>query len=207
MPLVLAVTLPWFIWADAATHGEFFRVFILRHNLERGLGDGDLTVAPLVVLSAAVRRRLPAVESAAARRRPSSAGAAATGAPTPKSASAWRWFAAVTLVLSCAGFKRGDYLLPAYPGAALFLGAVFANEERRWREARPRAVWSALCLLPCLLAVGMTVGWLVQVEWVLPAEEPYHDYARFAAEVRRRAPPPEEVRVLPHGGPRRWRFT
>src|SRR5207248_623155 len=59
------------------------------------------------------------------------------------------WLAAATLVLSCAAFKRGDYLLPAYPGAALFLGSIFSNEERRWRDARPRAVWVGLCLLPC----------------------------------------------------------
>ena len=46
VPLVLAVALPWFVWADAATHGELYRVFILRHNVERGLGDGDLKVHP-----------------------------------------------------------------------------------------------------------------------------------------------------------------
>src|SRR5665213_1655844 len=28
VPLVLALTLPWFVWVNAATHGEFFRVFI-----------------------------------------------------------------------------------------------------------------------------------------------------------------------------------
>ena len=47
------------------------------------------------------------------------------------------WLLAVMFVLSCANFKRGDYLLPAFPGAALFLGAIFANEERRWREVGP----------------------------------------------------------------------
>ncbi len=103
------------------------------------------------------------------------------------------WFLAVTLVLSCAGFKRGDYLLPAYPGAALFLGCIFSNEERRWRDCRPRAAWAVLCLLPCLLAAGMTAGWLVRVEQGLPAEEAFRDYRQFAAEVRRQAPPPEEV--------------
>ena len=103
------------------------------------------------------------------------------------------WLLAVMLVLSCAGFKRADYLLPAYPGAALILGAVFANEERRWREVRPRAVWVGLCLLPCLLTVGMTAGWLWHVERGLPAEEAFRDYRLFAAEVRRRAPQPGEV--------------
>ena len=31
------------------------------------------------------------------------------------------WFAAMTLFLSCMSFKRADYLLPAYPGLAIFL--------------------------------------------------------------------------------------
>src|SRR5437588_117833 len=35
--------------------------------------------------------------------------------------------------------------------------------------------------------------WVVQVEQRLPAEEPYRDYRRFAAEVRRRAPLPARV--------------
>ena len=103
--------------------------------------------------------------------------------------------------------QAGDYLLPAYPGAALFLGCVFANEERRWREARPRAVWAGLCLLPCLLAVGMTAGWLVHVERGLPAEEAFRDYRRFAAEVRRQAPPPRRGACSSARRPTPWRFT
>jgi hypothetical protein len=39
----------------------------------------------------------------------------------------------------------------------------------------------------------MTLVWLVRVEHGLPLEEPFRDYRRFAAEVRTRAPQPEEV--------------
>ncbi len=192
VPLVLALTLPWFIWADLATHGDFFRVFILRHNLERGLGDGTLRSYPFWYYGPQFVSDflpwsvlLPVAGWVCWRR-----GAWRTD---PEVRFGLAWFAAVMLVLSCASFKRGDYLLPAYPGAALFLGCIFSNEERRWRETGPRAAWAALCLLPCLLAVGMTAGWLVRVERGLPAEEPYRDYTRFAAEVRREAPPPQEV--------------
>jgi hypothetical protein len=99
-------------------------------------------------------------------------------------------------VLSLAAFKRADYLLPAYPGAAWFLGCVL---ERRLRDAlavagdvRDRVArrWA--------LAFGGVVGlvaagWLVQVAWRLPGEERKRDYRPFAAAVRAAAPRPEEV--------------
>ena len=191
-PLVLALTLPWFFWADVATHGDLWRVFILRHNLERGLGDGDLKVhpwwfyGPQFVSDFLPWSVLMPVAGFVCWKR-------GYWRTDPEVRLGLAWFLAVTLVLSCAGFKRGDYLLPAYPGAALFLGCIFSNEEIRWREMRPRLAWAALRLVPCLLAAGVTVGWLVQVERLLPAEEPFRDYRAFAAEVRRRAPAPEEV--------------
>ena len=191
-PLVLALTLPWFVWADAATHGDFFRVFILRHNLERGLGDGTLRSYPFWYYGPQFASDflpwsvlLPVAGWVCWRR--------GYWRTDPEVRFGLAWFAAVMLTLSCASFKRGDYLLPAYPGAALFLGCIFATEERRWRETGPRAAWAALCLTPCLLAVGMTAGWLVRVEHGLPAEEPFRDYTRFAAVVRREAPPPQQV--------------
>src|SRR5262249_35151805 len=45
-PLVLALTLPWFLWADSETGGEFFRVFIRHHNFERALGGSTLRANP-----------------------------------------------------------------------------------------------------------------------------------------------------------------
>jgi 4-amino-4-deoxy-L-arabinose transferase-like glycosyltransferase len=192
LPLVLALSLPWFVWADAVTHGELFRVFILRHNIERGLGDGDLKVHPWWFYGPQFASDflpwtvlLPVAAFVCWRR--------GYWRADPEARLGLAWLLAATLVLSCAAFKRGDYLLPAYPGAALFLGCIFSNEERRWREARPRAVWVGLHLAPCLLAAGMTVGWLARAERGLPAEEPFRDYTRFAAAVRRQAPRPEEV--------------
>ena len=40
------------------------------------------------------------------------------------------WFAAVFAVLSCSSFKRADYLLPAYPGAAIFLARDLTHGSR-----------------------------------------------------------------------------
>ena len=148
LPLVLALTLPWFLWVDAATHGEFFRVFILRHNIERGFGGSTLRssvwwfygpqfVADFLPWSVV----LPVAVFFCWRR--------GYWRTDPEARLGMVWLLAVMLVLSCARFKRADYLLPAYPGAALFLGSIFANEERRWRERRCRAAWIGLCLLPC----------------------------------------------------------
>jgi 4-amino-4-deoxy-L-arabinose transferase-like glycosyltransferase len=192
VPLVLALTLPWFLWVNAATDGEFFRVFILRHNVERGFGGPTLRSSvwwfygPQFVADFLPWSVLLPIAAFVCWRR-------GYWRTDPEARLGVAWLLAVTLVLSCASFKRADYLLPAYPGAALFLGYIFANEERRWRETRPRAVWIALCLLPCLLALAMTAVWLVRVERGLPSEEPFRDYTQFAAEVRRRAPHSEEV--------------
>src|SRR5205085_1088207 len=43
IPLVLALTVPWFWWANQETGGEFFRVFFWFHHVERGLGNADAT--------------------------------------------------------------------------------------------------------------------------------------------------------------------
>jgi 4-amino-4-deoxy-L-arabinose transferase-like glycosyltransferase len=192
LPLVLALTLPWFIWVNAATDGEFFRVFIIRHNVERGFGGPTLRSSvwwfygPQFVADFLPWSLLLPVAAFVCWRR-------GYWRTDPEARFGVAWLLAVTLVLSCASFKRGDYLLPAYPGAALFLGCIFANEERRWRESQSRPAWAALCLLPCILVGTMTVVWLVRVERGLPAEEPFRDYTQFAAEVRRRAPRSEEV--------------
>jgi 4-amino-4-deoxy-L-arabinose transferase-like glycosyltransferase len=183
-PLVLALTLPWFLWADAATGGEFFRVFIRHHNFERALGGSTLRAnpwwfygpqlvadffpwSPLLLLAAVACyrrgywRRDPELRFGAA------------------------WLLAVLLVLSWSRFKRADYLLPAYPGAALFLACALRHQQRGFNPKAALAV-------PGLVAV-VAVGWLVQVGYRLPAAEPTRDYRRFAAEVRRLAPAPAEV--------------
>jgi 4-amino-4-deoxy-L-arabinose transferase-like glycosyltransferase len=191
-PLALALALPWFLSADAATHGEFFRVFVLRHNVERGLGGPTLKAHewwfyarcfPVDFLPGTVLL-VPAVVLFVWR---------GHWRTDPDARLGLAWFLASALVLSCASFKRADYLLPAYPGAALFVGCVLADEERRLRDTGRRIARLALCALPGILCVGMAGGWLVYVERELAVDEPARDCRAFAAEVRRRAPPPEEV--------------
>jgi 4-amino-4-deoxy-L-arabinose transferase-like glycosyltransferase len=183
LPLVAALVLPWFCWAHVHTGGELTRVFFWHHNVERALGGsqlrsnpwwfygpqlmGDfLPYSPLLILAllACWRYRLLA-EDAEAR-------------------LGLVWLLVVLLVLSCARFKRGDYLLPAYPGAALFLGCLCerglpAQAGRLALGRRPRL------LLVGLLAGSMLLFWLYGLCWRLPAQEPCRDYRHFAADIRR----------------------
>src|SRR5207237_433404 len=46
VPLFLAISIPWYVWANERTHGDLFCVFIWKHNIERGLGDGALRSHP-----------------------------------------------------------------------------------------------------------------------------------------------------------------
>jgi 4-amino-4-deoxy-L-arabinose transferase-like glycosyltransferase len=185
LPLVLALVLPWFVWVHRVTGGEFTRVFFGHHNLGRGLGGTGLRANPWwfylpqfavdflpwsVLLPVAVwwgwRRRW-------LRR-------------DPEARFGLAWLVAVFALLSCSRFKRADYLLPAYPGAAVLLGCILRRSLRhaRWRLAG--------AVVPGF-ATAVVAFWFVRVEWTLPAQESYRDYRAFAAEIRRHAPKPQPV--------------
>jgi 4-amino-4-deoxy-L-arabinose transferase-like glycosyltransferase len=194
LPLVLALTLPWFYWANVRTGGQLLQVFVWYHNVERGFGSEKLASHPwwfygprlvvdflpwTVVL-------VPAVVCFC--KRPD-----------------WRldnparfglvWLATMITLLSCMRFKRGDYLLPAYPGAALFLGAIGEHGIRGWGKRKVAAL-----TVPLVVACAV-LGWIIYVRCYLPEEEKGRGYPRFAAEIRRLVPPPQPVilfRTKPH---------
>ena len=67
VPLAALLVVPVYLWANARTGGDFFRVFLWHHNVERGFGGSEvLRPTPGGSTCAALRRRLFAVESAAA---------------------------------------------------------------------------------------------------------------------------------------------
>jgi 4-amino-4-deoxy-L-arabinose transferase-like glycosyltransferase len=188
VPLVAVLALPWFVWVNCYTHGEFFRVFLWHHNIERGWGGSHLRANPWwfylpqflgdffpwsLLLPWAIwwaHRRGLWREDADAR-------------------FGLIWFLAVLLLLSCSRFKRADYLLPAYPGAAVFLGCVAQHWLRSLDEIQRRLALRGIAGL-----VGVMVAiWLVRVEWWLPRHEPYRDYQGFAARIREMSPRPDEV--------------
>src|SRR5262245_44902744 len=187
VPLTLGLTLPWFLWANTVTDGEFVRVFFWHHNVERGLGGSAdleqhpwwfygprfafdfLPWTPLLLLAGwlLVRR--------------------GWWRDDPLARLGIVWLVTVVGVLSCAQFKRADYLLPAYPGAALLLGCV----AERWYAISARRRLAALAFGAATAAC--VAGWLVYVESVLPKSEPWYDQRPFAAEVRRHVPAPGRV--------------
>jgi 4-amino-4-deoxy-L-arabinose transferase-like glycosyltransferase len=178
LPLVVAIALPWFWLVNAHTRGDLFRVFFWYHNFARGFGGEEALVerpwwfygarlaidllpwSPLLLVAAWLwlRRR------------------------EPLAGFGLLWLAAMTLLLSCLRFKRPDYLLPAFPGAALFLGCTL---EDWWRRLPIRLPWRRL--IPAtfaLLIVACLMGWTDFVIRQVPADELHRPGARFAQLVR-----------------------
>ncbi|MBI1916163.1 MAG: glycosyltransferase family 39 protein [Planctomycetes bacterium] len=192
LPLLLTLTVPWFWWADHETGGELARVFLWHHNVERGLGGSSLREHPwwfygpqfavdflpwsLLVPTAAwyfFRHGRWRAD------REARLGLA--------------WFVAMAAVLSCARYKRADYLVPAYPGAALFLGCTLLRWYREGmaggRSLLPRAAPIGLAVV----LAAVCAGWWARVTFFLPPLEPGREHRTFAALVRHHAPRPEPV--------------
>jgi 4-amino-4-deoxy-L-arabinose transferase-like glycosyltransferase len=181
VPLMLAIAAPWFLWANDRTDNQLFDVFFWYHNVERGLGGSEIlkahpwwfyvAQAPLDLLPWSLV--VPAALYVFFRDQ-----------EMRKDDAAWLgllWFVAVMLFLSCMSFKRADYLLPAYPGMAIFLGAV---AETWWRHRpAPQARAARVAFVGVLLlCVG---GWFVYNTWLLGDEERAWPYRTIAQEIRR----------------------
>ncbi len=186
VPLVAVLVVPVYLWADARTGGEFFRVFLWHHNVERGFGGSDLLRAHpwwfygphLAADFLPWSLLLPAAAWSFVRR--------GWWRDDPEARFGLTWLLTTLLLLSLARFKRADYLLPAFPGAALFLGCVAERWYRAARRARLAAAFGAV-------AAGCAVGWWLYLEYDLRAHEPARQSARFAEAVRRIAPAPQPV--------------
>ena len=179
IPLVLLLALPWYLWANYRTDGEFFRVFFWHHNIDRGFGTEDhlraypwwfygphclIDLLPWSLL-------LPWVGWSLWRRRDRDAGFGAV------------WLLGMLALLSCMRFKRADYLLPAFPGAAWMLGCII---ERWFREAPSRRLMAGFVSTTAVTAVM----WVGYVTMVIPLVDETRTHRRFAEEIRRRTAEP-----------------
>jgi 4-amino-4-deoxy-L-arabinose transferase-like glycosyltransferase len=201
LPLVLVLAAPWFIWANARTQNQLFQVFFWYHNVERGLGSGALQAHPwwfygprLVVDLLPWSLVLPLVLAISGRQ-------------------AWRmdrdsrfgmvWLLTMFGFLSLMRFKRADYLLPAYPGAALWLGCLLERclecggstplwifgGRRSGAAEPPRFITPRrLAYAVGIVLAGCIAGWSIYLAVIEPRQERARCYTRFAAEIRRRTP-------------------
>jgi 4-amino-4-deoxy-L-arabinose transferase-like glycosyltransferase len=186
VPLVLAISVPWYVWANARTHGDLFWVFIWKHNIERGLGDGALRSHPWWFYGPRFgfdflpwSLLLPVAAWLAFRR--------GWWRADPEMRYGATWFLTGIAVLSCAHFKRADYLLPTYAGAALLLGSA---AERCHRSAQRPPVLAATF---AVLLSGAALGSSLYAALAQPARVSAHEYHELAREIRRRAPAPQLV--------------
>jgi len=193
--LGVAASLPWFLWAHHITGGEFYRVFIVHHHIERFSGTSSALAShpwwyygprfaadflpwfpPLLVLLVARRHDVRTD-------------------PTLRFGAVW--FATMFFTLSTAQFKRADYLLPLYPGAAIALGCA----AEAWLAGRTEAS-RRRCHIAFVATLGLAiVGWLVMSYVIEPREQAKDEKRAFAAMIRERAPAPNEVllfRTEPH---------
>jgi 4-amino-4-deoxy-L-arabinose transferase-like glycosyltransferase len=191
IPLVVAaVALPWFVWANRATGGEFFRVFIWHHTVARFSGTSPLLAShpwwyyvprfavdflpwtPLLIGLAVWAQRSRQWRA------------------DPLLRFGLIAFAVMFVVLSSARFKRADYLLPAYPFAAIAVGSA----AEAWLAARrnPRTVRAAKWLFGGTL-VAVALGWVVMTCVVEPAEQAKEEKRGFAEMIRVHAPPPRTI--------------
>jgi 4-amino-4-deoxy-L-arabinose transferase-like glycosyltransferase len=186
IPLVLAIVLPCFCWLNWTTGGEFLRVFFWYHNVERGFGSETLpdhpwwlyiVRLPLDLLPWGLL--LPLAIWHGLRRR--------MWQDDPVFRFGAVWFVAMTLVLSCARFKRADYMLPAYPGLFLCLGCVAEHILEHVSFRRSLRLGMGLALFAYVL------GWVWYIDVRLPAGEEEREYRTFAKEVRSHAPAPRTV--------------
>jgi hypothetical protein len=179
VPLVLLLTLPWFLHANVQTDGAWFRVFFWHHNVDRGLGTDEKLrdypiwfYGPQLLVDLLPWSLLLPVGAWYLWRNWRSDPEARFGAV---------WLVAMLLLLSCMRFKRADYLLPAYPGAALLLGCAM----ERWYAKQP-ARRLALAFAPVVLL--MAAAWAGYLFWVSPLLEETRTHRLFAQEIRRQSP-------------------
>jgi 4-amino-4-deoxy-L-arabinose transferase-like glycosyltransferase len=172
--VLLALVVPVYLWVEYVSEGRFSHEFLWLHNVTRGLGGSRLRSHPVwLYLPYLALYLLPwsLLLLPALLWRPQGDRLAWDGLA---------WMVGVVVVLSAARFKRADYLLPAYPGAALFLAC--------WLETRLLASWPRLGLGGVVgVAAAMLVGWAIHLGWWLPTAEPFRDYRQFGQVVRAQA--------------------
>lgn len=188
VPLVLALTVPWFLAVHWRTDGEFTRIFFWYHHFQRATGGAEaIATHPwwtyLVRLAVDTLPWSPFLIAAIW---------CAIRTPWLREDSDARfgfvWLTIVVALLSLSRFKRADYLLPAYPGMAIALGCWFEQTGilQRWP-----VVWQQRGLTALL--AGAAAIWFVLLHTVVARMDAERSKSSFAAYIRTFAPRPNEI--------------
>ena len=191
IPIVAATLgLPWFIYANETTNGEFFRVFFWHHTVDRFTGNSPLLAShpwwyyaprfavdflpwtPLLNCLALWSIRTGRWRS------------------DPHFRIAFLSCMTMIFVLSTAQFKRSDYLLPAFPFAAIALGCA----AETWLTSRisSNAVRAGRWVFGGLIGAAV-VCWLAMLFVIEPTEQKRETKRKFAALIRSHAPAPHTI--------------
>jgi len=186
---LVIIVLAWSWWMNDFTKGKFVEEFVIKHNLQRGMGgdeqlDGHvhpwwfylvrfwLDTAPWGLF-------LPIAVIGVYRKQITS----------PLAWLGLTWFAGILGVMSVMQYKRADYLLPAYPGLALLIGIsmdVWWSQlsEQRVGVFKRMAVGGLVCI---------ALGWFTYIQWIMPMWEAQRAMKPFAQVVRGYLPAPGQV--------------
>jgi 4-amino-4-deoxy-L-arabinose transferase-like glycosyltransferase len=183
------VAVPWFVWANHATDGDFVRVFFWHHNVARFTGDSESLAShpwwyygPRFAMAFLPWTLLAPLGVWMLR-----SGAWRTDRPFRFGAV---WVVVMLTVLSASKFKRADYLLPAFPGAAIAIGCA----AERWLSSRERQITAQRAKWAFgVLFVGALAVWPVMWFAVEPREAAKQEKQPFAEAIRRAAPKPEPI--------------
>ncbi len=164
LALVLALALPWYVGVGILTHGEWLQGFLLHHNIDRFLQPLQghrgfpgfylfslwLGLFPWSGLLAAAVLFAP-WRLAALRR-------------DPRRLFLLCWLGVFLLFFTLARTRLPNYMLPAYPAAALLMAAWMRKDDTT--RARPWLLRGALTLsvLATIAAVG-ALAWNWPQEW------------------------------------------
>ncbi len=156
-PLVLALVVPWHLWASRATPG-FLSYYVVETHLDRFLrGTGAIEdEVPLSLLGFFLVSLvwllpwslfLPSALVALGRRWRS-----LPGADRSAWTLIWLWAGVVVGLFSLSAFRLEHYALPAFPALALLVAGLWSEARPGWLVGAPLAVGSAGALLLVIAA-------------------------------------------------------
>ncbi len=184
--VVLLLSGSYFFWINWQSEGKFFEVFFGYHHWTRAFGNGALRSHPpwfyftqffidfapwspffycaLVGVFCFKNYKLGSIQC-----------------------FSLTWFLVMILILSLVSYKRADYLLPAYPGAAIFLGVLMADGFKLCLSKKLLTIKMFLPAQIALLTVSI-LGWIWFVDFHLPRLEPYREMKSAAKIIREKTP-------------------